>query len=81
MEISLRHGASPHPSMRGFMSSAISRAKAVVIEKKYAHTETLTMGFFNYLAHYVSLKQIFTSTICGLIGARSSGGNSAYIGK
>jgi len=37
----------------------------VVFEKKYAHTETLTTGFFNYLAHFVSLRQIFTSTHWG----------------
>ncbi len=37
----------------------------VIFEKKFAHTETLTQGFFNYLAHFVSLKQLFTSTHWG----------------
>lgn len=32
------------------------------LEKNLAHTESLTIGYFNYLAHFVSLKQLlFTS--------------------
>ncbi len=33
----------------------------VIFEKKFAHTETMIMGYFNYLAHFVSLKQLFWS--------------------
>lgn len=29
------------------------------LEKKYVHVETMLMGYFNYLAHFVSLKQMF----------------------
>ncbi len=31
------------------------------LEKKYVHVETMTIGYFNYLAHFVSLKQLFLS--------------------
>ena len=33
----------------------------VIFEKQFAHTETMIMGYFNYLAHFVSLKQLFWS--------------------
>lgn len=33
----------------------------VIAEKKYVHVETMLMGYFNYLAHYVSIgKMLFT---------------------
>jgi len=33
----------------------------VIFEKKYAHVETMLMGYFNYLAHYVPIgKLLFT---------------------
>lgn len=33
----------------------------VLLEKKYVHVETMFMGYFNYLAHYVSIgKLLFT---------------------
>jgi len=31
----------------------------VIFESKYAHIETLTMGYFNYLAHFLNVRQIF----------------------
>ncbi len=34
----------------------------VIVEKKFAHTETMLMGYFNYLAHFVNLKQLFLKT-------------------
>lgn len=37
----------------------------VVFEKKFAHTETMLMGYFNYLAHFVSLRQLFIKTDWG----------------
>jgi hypothetical protein len=37
----------------------------VIFERKYAHTETMIEGFFNYLAHFVSIRQMFTSTHWG----------------
>ncbi len=37
----------------------------VIFEKQYAHLETITAGYFNYLAHFVSLKQLFLSSFWG----------------
>ena len=34
-------------------------------ERKFVHIETMTMGYFNFLAHFVSLRQIFLSTFWG----------------
>jgi len=34
-------------------------------EKKFVHVETMLMGYFNYLAHFVSLKQLFLSRFWG----------------
>lgn len=34
----------------------------VILEMKFVHIETLFMGYFNYLAHFVSLKQLFLKT-------------------
>jgi uncharacterized membrane protein len=31
----------------------------VILEAKYAHLDTLTIGYFNFLAHFLDLKQIF----------------------
>lgn len=31
----------------------------VVFEQKFAHTETLFIGYFNYLAHFLNLNQLF----------------------
>jgi hypothetical protein len=31
----------------------------VLLEQKYAHLETLVIGYFNYLAHFLDLSQIF----------------------
>lgn len=33
----------------------------VVFERQYAHTETLTMGYFGYLQHFVNIKKLFLS--------------------
>ena len=37
----------------------------LIFEKRFAHTETMIMGYFNYLAHFVSLRQLFTITHWG----------------
>lgn len=37
----------------------------VIFEKGYAHTESLIQGYFNYLAHFVTVKQLFVSTFWG----------------
>ncbi|MDP3888638.1 MAG: 6-pyruvoyl-tetrahydropterin synthase-related protein, partial [bacterium] len=37
----------------------------VIVEKQYAHTETMTMGYFNYLAHFATLRQMFIKTEFG----------------
>lgn len=34
-------------------------------ERKFVHVETLLQGYFNYLAHFVSLKQLLFSTYWG----------------
>ena len=34
----------------------------VILEKKFVHTETLLMGYFNYLAHFANLEQLFIKT-------------------
>lgn len=33
----------------------------VIFERRYAHTETLTMGYFGYLQHFVNIKKLFLS--------------------
>ncbi len=33
----------------------------VVVEKKLAHVESMTVGYFNYLAHYADINQMFIS--------------------
>lgn len=35
------------------------------LEKGYTHIESITQGYFNYLAHYVGVKQMFFSTSWG----------------
>ena len=37
----------------------------VIFEKQFVHVETMLMGYFNYLAHFVSLKQLFFSRFWG----------------
>lgn len=37
----------------------------VIIEKPFAHVESMLSGYFNYLAHFVTLKQLFLSTFWG----------------
>lgn len=37
----------------------------VLFEQQYAHVETLTEGYFNYLAHFATVKQLFISTFWG----------------
>lgn len=37
----------------------------VLLEKKFVHVETMTMGYFNFLAHYVSLGKLLFSRYWG----------------
>lgn len=37
----------------------------VILEKKLVHVDSMISGYFNYLAHFVSLKQLFFSTHWG----------------
>lgn len=37
----------------------------LIVERNQVHLETLTQGYFNYLAHFINLKQIFVSTQWG----------------
>lgn len=36
-----------------------------LLEKKFVHVETMLMGYFNYLAHFATLKQLFVKTDWG----------------
>lgn len=38
----------------------------VVLEKQFAHTETMLSGYFDYRAHFVTFSQLFTSTFWGI---------------
>lgn len=46
----------------------------VILEAKYAHLETLVIGYFNYLAHFLDLRQIFLDINWGY-GASELGPN------
>lgn len=37
----------------------------VMFEQKYAHVETLIIGYFNYLAHFATVSQLFLSNFWG----------------
>jgi len=37
----------------------------VLLEKKFVHVETMLMGYFNYLAHYVSIGKLFFTRFWG----------------
>lgn len=37
----------------------------VILESKYAHLETMVIGYFNYLAHFADLNQLFLSRFWG----------------
>lgn len=37
----------------------------VIFEKNFVHIETMLMGYFNYLAHFVSIRQLLLSTHWG----------------
>lgn len=41
----------------------------VLLEGKFVHLETLFIGYFNYLAHFVGLNQLFISTFWGYGGS------------
>ena len=36
-----------------------------ILEKKFAHTETMLMGYFNFLAHFATVRQLFIKTDWG----------------
>lgn len=42
----------------------------VIFEQKYAHVETLIIGYFNYLAHFANLEQLFISRFWGFEDSR-----------
>ncbi|BCX14740.1 MAG: hypothetical protein KatS3mg088_423 [Patescibacteria group bacterium] len=48
------------PSFLGLLMSSFFTLPAI-LEKKYAHIETMFMGYFNYLAHFVGLGQLLFS--------------------
>jgi len=42
----------------------------VILERKFAHVETLVIGYFNYLAHFADLHQLFISRFWGYGASR-----------
>lgn len=48
----------------GFLLSAFFTLPAY-FEKQYVHVETILQGYFNYLAHFVGIKQLLLSTFWG----------------
>ena len=38
----------------------------VLVEQKYAHLETLVIGYFNYLAHFLDFRQMFININWGM---------------
>ncbi len=55
----------------------------VLFESKLVHIETLFVGYFNYLAHFVDLKQLFISEFWGFGGSiwGENDGMSFAVGK
>lgn len=41
----------------------------VTLESKYVHVESMTIGYFNYLAHFADLNQLFLSRFWGYGGS------------
>ncbi len=41
----------------------------VILEQKYVHVDSMTSGYFNYMAHYADLNQIFISRYWGYGGS------------
>jgi len=41
----------------------------VVLEQKYVHVDSMIVGYFNYLAHFADLNQLFTSRFWGYGGS------------
>ncbi|EKD53091.1 MAG: hypothetical protein ACD_61C00158G0002 [uncultured bacterium] len=41
----------------------------VVLEQKFVHVDTMTIGYFNYLAHFADIKQLFLSRFWGYGGS------------
>jgi len=41
----------------------------VVLEQKYVHVDSMMVGYFNFLAHFADIKQLFTSRFWGYGGS------------
>ncbi|NCP47282.1 YfhO family protein [bacterium] len=41
----------------------------VVLEQKFVHVDSMTVGYFNYLAHFADIKQLFLSRFWGYGGS------------
>ena len=41
----------------------------ILVEQKEAHVESLVIGYFNYLAHFANLDQLFISNFWGYGGS------------
>lgn len=62
-----RWASLPELITSGVLSLALSAffVLPVVFEQKFAHTETLFIGYFNYLAHFLNLNQLFLQRYWG----------------
>ncbi|RLC32606.1 hypothetical protein DRH13_01535, partial [Candidatus Woesebacteria bacterium] len=52
----------------------------LIVERNQVHLETLTQGYFNYLAHFINLKQIFVSTQWGYGPTILGPGDNVFLG-
>ena len=74
----------PYLALGGLWGLALAAffSLPVILEGKLVHLETLFIGYFNYLAHFVGLNQLFISTFWGFGGSiwGSNDGMSFQIG-
>ena len=52
----------------------------LIVERGQVHLETLTQGYFNYLAHFINLQQIFVSTNWGYGPTILGPGDDVFLG-
>jgi hypothetical protein len=52
----------------------------LIVERSQVHLETLTQGYFNYLAHFINLKQLFVSLLWGYGPTVLGPGDDVFLG-
>jgi hypothetical protein len=59
--------ALPRVVIGGLLAAAIAAFffLPIVFETRFAHTDSLLSGYFNYLAHFVDLRQLFATSFWG----------------